>query len=698
MAEAKDFFDFGRFTLNISDQSLMAGGEDQKITPKAFLLLRHFVTNPGVLIGKEQLKLSVWGPGTIDPSSVDVKIRELRKAFERVDPTVEYIRNKHGQGWIFVVPVEKRTESPVQAIDDVVKQQEAPRGRRSYLAYAAAVLGFAISAGALFRIVGEQQSMPHVTDFRQLTNDGRPKEGRLLTDGRVIYFTEHSPHNADSAYQLATVSVSGGEVMYPRTPLQPALLFDIASGPGDRLYWTSARSKAGSLTLWKSKNNSLQSANVEADFASISPDGRTLAYGENQRHVLNIRDMDGGTTIESIPLTGLAENLRWSADGRRIRLGVYDAPSLSSSIWEVRPDGSHLRKLDIPGASGKSLAPEGWTIDGRHFIFSEHSNVDHASTLWIIPDDGLGFSGAKPLRLTTAPMNFHSTVAAPDGSTLFAIGAKSRTELVRFDLHSRAFVPFWEGFPAIDVAFSNDAKQAAFVRYPDFTLWTSRANGTDRRQLTQPTIEAHQPHWSPDGRKLAFMGQEKGKPWRIYVLDPSGGVPQAIKPDDPVDQGVPSWSPDGRSVVFGERRGTRPDSEMVIRIMDIATGLETILPGSKGKWSPRWSPDGRYILAQTTDFKELLLFNCRSQTWRSLARADSDNATWSVDGKFVHFDGKTERGKALFRVDIAGGKIEEFALQPEIEYPWSGVAPDGSPLTLRALKIEEIYALKLARP
>jgi Tol biopolymer transport system component len=189
-----------------------------------------------------------------------------------------------------------------------------------------------------------------------------------------------------------------------------------------------------------------------------------------------------------------------------------------------------------------------------------------------------------------------------------------------------------------------------------------------------------------------------GKLWRIYVVDASGGVPQEVKPDDPIDQGVPSWSADGRSLVFGELRDRKPDSEMMIRVLDLETGVETVLPGSKGKWSPRWSPDGRTILAQTTDFKELDLFDCQRQTWKPLTRAVAGDATWSLDGKFVHYLANVERGRALFRARIADGKVEELALQPELEYSWAGVAPDGSPLTAHAVKIEEIYALDLKLP
>ena len=124
----------------------------------------------------------------------------------------------------------------------------------------------------------------------------------------------------------------------------------------------------------------------------------------------------------------------------------------------------------------------------------------------------------------------------------------------------------------------------------------------------------------------------------------------------------------------------------------------TDLPGSKGKWSPRWSPDGRTILAQASDLEEFDLYDCKTQTWKVLARAASNDVSWSLDGKFVHYSAHTERGSMLCRVRVEDGMVEELTLQPEFEYSWSGVAPDGSPLTLRSVKIEEIYALDLKLP
>ncbi len=166
----------------------------------------------------------------------------------------------------------------------------------------------------------------------------------------------------------------------------------------------------------------------------------------------------------------------------------------------------------MPTEHGKHLWSDGWTADGWYFIFTEYGQLDRHSILWSVPDGSINLRRAKPVRLTGVPMDFRSATVAPDDSAIFTIGTKFRDELVRFDLQKRAFIPMWAGFPAIDVAFSNDGAWAAFGQYPDCTLWVSRADGSDRRQITWPALEAHQPHWSPDGQRIAFMGRVPGKP------------------------------------------------------------------------------------------------------------------------------------------------------------------------------------------
>ncbi len=218
-----------------------------------------------MLVGREQLKLAIWGTANVSDNSIDQKIAELRKVFAQVDPATEYIQNKHGQGWRFVVPVENRAESDTQA------PAKAPRRGWSKMVYAAVAAGVAIAAGAVMKIEGVRGSEPHITGYRQLTNDGFPKEGRILTDGRLVYFTEHISYNANSDARLAAVSAAGGEVVYPPTPVQPAILLDVAARTGDRLYSSGKLFDAGPMVLWRSKEGSLEPAGARGGEAAFLP-------------------------------------------------------------------------------------------------------------------------------------------------------------------------------------------------------------------------------------------------------------------------------------------------------------------------------------------------------------------------------------------------------------------------------------------
>ena len=166
---------------------------------------------------------------------------------------------------------------------------------------------------------------------------------------------------------------------------------------------------------------------------------------------------------------------------------------------------------------------------------------------------------------------------------MYARGSISKGGLDRYDSRRGGFTPFWEDRPAVDVSFSNDGGWAAYRRPTDDTLWIARNDGSEGRQITQPPLRAYQPHWSPDGTRIAFMGQAPNQASRIFVVSVSGGLPQAVKPQDSMEQGVPSWSGDGRYLVYGELRHRRSDNDMLIRLIDLNTGNESVLPGVAGQ-------------------------------------------------------------------------------------------------------------------
>ena len=79
-----------------------------------------------------------------------------------------------------------------------------------------------------------------------------------------------------------------------------------------------------------------------------------------------------------------------------------------------------------------------------------------------------------------------------------------------------------------------------------------------------------------------------------------------------------SWSVDEKHLVFGEESG----NNRAIHVLDLPTRKISILPGSKGLFSPRWSPKGRYVAAIPGARQDrVVIFDYRTQKWSELAKA-----------------------------------------------------------------------------
>lgn len=514
----------------------------------------------------------------------------------------------------------------------------------------------------------------------------------MVSDGRYVYFSE-GPADALNG-TAAAVPVGGGDVLYPRNPPDtPATTIrGVAQNTRDLLYGRWLQDGDFGLFIWRQKKGLMELVSQIPGDPRVSPDGHSVAYiGAGSD--IEIRDLDGRPNIRKIRAGPIHGSPAWSPDGSRIRFPVFDSVSETAVFWEVRRDGTELHRLPLVSRPKSMFGDACWTADGHYFVYSEISQ--ESSGLWIRSEDVAG-GKEKPLRLTNGPIRFDRPAPAASGATIFATGSIAKGGLDVFDSARSAFIPFWEGIPAVDVTFSNDGVWAAYRRLTDDTLWIARSDGTGQRQLTKTPLHAYQPHWSSDARRIAFMGQFPNQPYRMFIVGVSGGQPEAAKPDDSLDQGVPSWSKDGRYLVFGELRQRKDDDDMSIRLLDLDTKRETILPGSKAKWTPRWSPDGRYIVAVATNGNSLALFDWSARHWTTLATATGiDDPVWSLDSRYVHFSAYTENGRGLFRVGIAGGPAEWLAPYPASPVRWSGVGPDGRPLVVSSSRIEDIYAINI---
>jgi serine/threonine protein kinase/Tol biopolymer transport system component len=542
---------------------------------------------------------------------------------------------------------------------------------------------------------------PVASTYTALTHDGQHKVGGspILTDGARVYFVEF----LKTTPTLAQVSTSGGETATVTTGLRDIALWDIAPGHGQLLYST-VRGLVQELSFWilpLPAGTPRRVDDLVGHDAAWSPDGRiTYSHGTN----LYTASIDGSDVKKLATTAGFINWPRWSPDATAVRFTLADPKTNSSSIWEVSADGKNLHPL-LPGWNSPPAECCGtWTSDGKYFVFA--ANRNGKSDIWVIREQK-GFlqrTNHLPVRLTTGPVDFSSPQPSLDGKKLFVIGGQPRGELVRYDKATRQFSPFLSGISAQSVSFSADGKWVAYVMCPDGTLWKSKTDGSERLQLTFAPMTALQPYWSPDGKKIAFMGTVPSKSWQIYIVPAEGGNPHLVSSLDR-NHADPSWSPDGHFLTFGSIPLLETDYAGGIFMLDLNTNKVSKLPHSDKVFSPHWSPDGRYIAVQSANSLNQLLFDMKTHKWEGLTSGDIVGyPNWSHDGRYLYYDVEVGNERGFYRVRISDHKVEPIANLKDIRSfgcgfgAWAGLTPDDSPILLRDMSTQEIYALDVQLP
>jgi len=122
-------------------------------------------------------------------------------------------------------------------------------------------------------------------------------------------------------------------------------------------------------------------------------------------------------------------------------------------------------------------------------------------------------------------------------------------------------------------------------------LWiVGRAGGTARR-LTSFQGQTTNPHFSPDGKWLAFSAEYAGNT-DVYVVPAEGGEPKRLT-WHPGSDSVQGWTPDGKAVLFTSGRATwAPGAAPRFWTVPAEGGVEQPLALPRG-YQGKISPDGK---------------------------------------------------------------------------------------------------------
>jgi Tol biopolymer transport system component/DNA-binding winged helix-turn-helix (wHTH) protein len=689
---------FGTFELDVRARRLTKQGRRVRIQEQPLRLLEVLLENSGRLVTRQELAGRLW-PGDVH---VDVDrgltgaMKRLRLALDDEAGNPRFIETVPKAGFRFVAPVETIVV-PEPAGNGPPADSGAPRveeRRRGPTLRVAGFLAVPLAAIAMFALRPEMPA-PRISKITKLTTTGRAWiHEPLVTDGTRLYYTEL----VDTQLRARQVLFDGSDdTLVPAIP--PAAV--VRGVTPDRsmfaIAFQSLEPTEQSSLLWLQPVDggpARRLGSAVANDVAWSPDRRSLVFVTDAG--VWIADASGAGERLVARLPHGASSPHWSPDSQLVRFTVSQTKD-ETSLWEVGADGRSLRPVDLGWSGPQSDSFGSWTPDDRWFVFS--SRRGDASNLWAIESrtDWWHRRRVDPAQMTNGPLQYFRPLPGPDGASIFAFGIELEGSLVRYDEAHKTFVPFLGGRSVDHVSFSRDGQWAAYVAYPEGTLWRSRVDGSEALQLTPASTHAYQPQWSPDGQRIAFSVRRPGDWSKLYVVSAQGG-PMTPLVSETVAQGTATWTPDGNTIIYGRDRASDPAS-MVLMSFDVARERAEVIPGTENLFAPVLSPDGTQIIAQAADRRALVLVDRQSGARRVLVPRQADYPAWSTDSQYVYFVAPGPVDRSVSRIRVSDGHEERVAAVPfttrGIFGSWMGLAPDGSVLVVADRSRSDVYALSL---
>jgi Tol biopolymer transport system component len=250
----------------------------------------------------------------------------------------------------------------------------------------------------------------------------------------------------------------------------------------------------------------------------------------------------GGEPVRLLPPHTIIGDPTPSPDGSRIAFVIADYESWTGDIFVVNRDGTNLRQITPDGALDDQPA---WSPDGTRIAFRSY-RLERQGDIWVMNADG-----TNPVLLTPDPLPATVDVMRP--------------------------------------AWSPDGTRIAYAGNAggSVNIWSMRADGADKVQLTNTSAFDTEPTWSPDGQWIAFRRSTPEEGSDIMIMPAAGGVPTRIAL--PSHQVTPAWSPDGRFIAYTELSPSGGSPQVYTMKPD---GSEVTLRTSDYTWnggrSPKW--------------------------------------------------------------------------------------------------------------
>jgi Tol biopolymer transport system component len=338
-----------------------------------------------------------------------------------------------------------------------------------------------------------------------------------------------------------------------------------------------------------------------------SPDGKLLAVGlERKDHTTQIavaNVADGSLRVLKSNGWRGANAMFFSRDSRYL---AYDLPASDDDdveqhdVFILAVDGSGEVRA-VADAADDRVA--GWSPDGRFLLFS--STRTGPRSLWALP-----VSAGRPQgQSTLAKTDIGSSISlglTNNGSLYLHKYISSRDiQIARIDLNAGRLVGeaahFSRGLLPMPMTphWSPDGKFLAYQVRGEEEGLAIRSVETGEVRRMRNSRYAPDPRWSPDGRSLITQSTDVNGRTGIFQIDAQSGKASVIAYTEG-GGAKPRWSRDGTKIYY---IATRPFAkEKFVRERDLRTGAERDVFTNGLPQNIELSPDGRYLAVKMDDW------------------------------------------------------------------------------------------------
>ena len=314
-----------------------------------------------------------------------------------------------------------------------------------------------------------------------------------------------------------------------------------------------------------------------------------------EKHLRNIRQLSfGGENAEAY----------FSADGKKLIFQSTRDGHACDQIYTMNIDGSDVRMV----STGKGRTTCSYFFqNGKRITYSSTHLADAACPpkpdfskgyVWAIYPGYDLFSaapdGSDVTRITTTPGYDAEAVISPNGKKItFTSMRDGDLDIYTMDFDGRNVRrltneigydggPFWSydsqwivfraHHPKTEkeIADYKGLLKENLIRPTALEIWVMKADGSNKRQITNNGKANFAPYSFPDGKRVIFasnVADPKGRDFDLYSINIDGTQLERVT-FNPTFDGFPMFSPDGKKIVFASNRKNKVETDTNVFIAD----------------------------------------------------------------------------------------------------------------------------------